>query len=275
MNEINTAGTGTVTAPAQAPAAAAPVVQAQAPIPGTPEYAAQMAALAPANVPDKFKNQDGSVNLAALTEAYKQLENKQSGKAPAAEPAKAEGEVNLDAEFAKPAAPAPSTAWATAQQELATEGKISDATKAAIKTQHNATDEMITGMELGYRAQRMELGRQVADAVGGQENLKAAIAYAKANLTPEELSSLRASIGTPAGTLALKGLLATMKSATPAVVAPAAPKSILDITPAPVGEAITPFASQAEMIACFNDVRYKTGNPAYQAWVGKRMAMTR
>ena len=69
MNEENTQNTESIETEA-------PVTPA-APEPGSDEYNARMAAegsVALGNVPDKFKNEDGTVNMEAFSQSYMELE---------------------------------------------------------------------------------------------------------------------------------------------------------------------------------------------------------
>lgn len=273
---------------AETPAATVTPMVPAAPQPGSPEYAARVAANAPANVPAKFKNPDGTVNLPALTEAYRQLEVKQSTqpkadapKADAATAVTAKTETaSLDEAFKAADAPRVNL-WATAQAELAAEGKISDVTRAGLKTAHNADDNMIDGMVAGYKAQRSELGRNLAAVVGGQENLNKVIAYAKVNMDPAALTDLRKSLETPMGPLVLAGLNARMQAASPAAapaVKPAGePKSILDTAvggDSKSGGTAQPFATYAEFIAAYRDPRYLHGDQEFQKLVAARTMAT-
>lgn len=264
--------TTTVTTPEAAPVT--PVTPA-APKPGTPEGNAALAAMVPANLPEKFRNADGTANVAALVDAYKAAENKISGQpAPVVKAPEVDAEVNLDAAFT---AVKTDGAWKTAQAELAADGKISEATRATLRKQHNADDNMIDGMAQGFKLAREATGRRLAAAVGGAENLNKTIEWAKANMKPEEVQGLRSALETINGPLILRGLYAEMTSKT-VTDAPAAqsrePSSILDVSPTGAkGQEITPFTSRQEMLAAFKDPR-QSYDRNYQIWTAKRMQMT-
>jgi hypothetical protein len=263
------------------PALAAPVttVVASAPAKGSPEHAASMAAMAPANVPDKFKNTDGTVNVAALTEAYRALEVKQSAapKPPVEEnpaaPKGAEG-VNVDALLDGTAPSA--NPWETAQAELAADGKISDATKKVLKDKNGVTDSMLSGVENGWKAEQAQKGAKLAEAVGGLENLKAVLTYAQTKYNPAQIKELRSALNGPSAPWVLKGLAAELQASRPA--APAAPKgeprSILDTVAAGGGDgAVQPYASASDMIADIRSRKYQT-DPAYRENAARRIALT-
>ena len=64
---------------------------------GTPEHAAAMAATVPSNVPAKFKNEDGSVNMEAFTQSYAELEKQFHGNGPEAVTAEPVAPINAPA----------------------------------------------------------------------------------------------------------------------------------------------------------------------------------
>lgn len=243
-----------------------PVVAAPAaPKPGTPEHAAAMASLAPANVPDKFKNADGTVNVAALTDAYKALEVRQSTTTPP--PATVTPPVDLDAAFKTPVVAPATDAWKSAQAELAAEGKISDATRTVLKTA-NVPDAVIDGMIAGHAAQRQAIGTNLATAAGGVENLNKAILHARKTMNDTQLAALRTTLEGPTGSLVIAGLVAQMNAANPAPRVE--PKSvILDGASMPGGEPVA-FTSNSEMLAAFRDPRY-AADPKYREYCGRRM----
>lgn len=247
---------------------AAPIVK------GSPEWSARMAAVAPANVPDKFKRPDGTVNMEALTQAYRELEQKQSGKPvveqPAVETVVESAEApSLDSLLT--AAPATS-GWDAAQAELATDGKISDATKAALKSKHGASDAVISSLEAGFKAQQSVTTSKLAESVGGMENLKATLQFAASKLDPAGVKALKASLTGPMGPLVLKGLAAELAGTKVVTATPKGePKSILDIaTGGGTGGAVVPFKSAAEMMAAIRSPKYHQ-DPEFRDQVARRI----
>ena len=241
------------------------------------EAKAAMAANAPANVPDKFKNADGTVNLEALVQGYKEAEKKIG--APKKDEAKPDAKPapSLDEAFAAPEPPKGNT-WAEAQAEIAKDGKLSQTTREALKKNHAATDDMIDGMVAGAQAQRALVGQRLADAVGGVEKMNAAIAYAKSTMKPDELASLKDALSGKTGPMILKGLYADMASKAGTKTATKTdsdePKSAQDLQEGADTSVVTPFSSQAEHLAAIRDPRYKY-NEDYRAWVTKRAVASR
>lgn len=264
--------------PGSAPVVAAPVAAAPAapvaPVKGSPEYNAQMAALAPANVPDKFKNADGSVNMAALVEGYKALEVKQSQGVTAPEVAAptTEKAPSLDDAFKAPVVAPATDVWKAANAELDADGKISDATRESLRKAHNATDDMIDGMIAGRVAQRESIGRRLADAAGGAEQMSAAIQHARKSMSEPQLAALRSALEGPTGELVMRGLVAQM-GGTQAVAKPAEPRSVVDTVIAAPVNASQPFSTNQEMLAAFRDPRYNV-DPQYTEYAARRMAAT-
>lgn len=284
MSEVNNGIDQLIETP-EAPAAANTIQQAAPsgkPAKGSPEYKAQMAARAPASVPAKFKNQDGSVDVAKLTQAYQELERKntqdsqEAAVTPPIAAATASGKpegISIDDVFNTQSKPA-TDAWKLAQTELSTTKQLSAETKESLKKAYNATDEMIDGMIAGFQAQRLELGRRLADAVGGQDKLTKVIEHAKVTMKPEQLQQLRVDLEGPNGALIIKGLLYTMPAAAAPTSASGVPASTLNLAPGNAPPSITGFRSQTELLAAFNDPKYKSGDPAFRELVARRMIAT-
>lgn len=255
------------------PVAPPQVVVAQMPVPGTPEHAARMAAMAPANIPAQYKNADGSVNLAALTEGFRAQGQAQAPAKPEADPLPGL-DFDIDAAMSQAATTGP-TPWQKLQAELDAGGKISDATRKELKEKNGLDDTTLASLEAGHRAQQAQAARKLADSVGGVENLRATLQFASSKYPQAELDQLRASLKGPMGTMILKGLAAEMNahrqaSQTP-TPRPSEPKSILDLglSGGPSQE-VKAFKSVGEMLVAIRDPKY-TYDPDYREQVARRI----
>lgn len=240
-------------------------------------HAANTAAMNPLAVPDAYKV-DGKVDVQKLAAAYLQASAPAAGSTPApvtpkaAEPPKAPA-VDIDAAFR--AAP-PADLWKTVEAEVKNDGDVSPATKALMAKQ-GIPESMISGVVGGIKAERAAIGSRLAQAAGGEENLRKVIDHVRATVPGDQLPALRNALEDPVlGPVVMRGLAAGLTPAAPAATpaAPREPKSILDITPAQAGNSVTPFASSAEMLSAFKDPRYFS-DPAFRELAGKRMLETK
>jgi hypothetical protein len=259
------------------------------PIPDNAMRQAVVAARAPANVPDKFKNQDGTVNLEALAAGYRELEAgntqakqaaavaaqiaQETAKPEATEEKPATGGLDLDSLLTKAQAP---NLWQVAQAEIQADGKVSDATKKALVTTHGVDETVIAGMEMGHKAQAQVQTAKLAAAVGGVENLKTVLSRAAAKLDERQLGELKTALKGPMAGLVLRGLAAQlgMVAEAPKATTPAAtePRSILDGFVSGGGvKGIQPYKSAGEMIADIRNPKYAV-DPEFRDQVAARIA---
>lgn len=221
-------------------------------------------------VPAKFKNPDGSVNVAALAQSYGELEKKAS--APVAPVVKVTGD-ELDAAFTSAATPQVDL-WGTAQSELANEGAVSATTRAALKTAHKVTDAVIDGMVAGAKAQSALVGAKLSEVAGGVENLNAAIAHATATRNPQQLQELRSALKSNLGPMVLRGLMAEMGTKTVQNQGQSGPASMNDVTTGVSSmNSTAPFTDAREYLSAFQDPRYYN-DPVYREAVVRRAAAT-
>jgi len=272
---------------------------AEAPAKDQATLNAEMAASVPAMVPAKFKDANGIVNVQAMAEAYRELERKmhaasdpaaaaaQAAAAKAAEKpeiettvaaaaaAQAAGATTFAEALSGAAAPAAGGVdWKAAEAELAVSGTFKVETVTKLKAA-GVPETVIIGMVNGHKARQQVIFSQAAELVGGQGNLQAALAYAKANYTAEQKQALQQALGGPLSAQTLRGLWAEAQQA-----GGAGEGQQVD-TSAQIGGGITPkrgtikpFLSQQEMMAAMNDPRYKF-DPAYQGEVAARAAVAK
>ena len=256
-----------------------------APTPGTPEYDKAMAEAAakggvtingekvggeaapegekpqrPEHIPEKFWNAEkGEVNLEAWAKSYHELEQKQSEKpAEKKEGEKKEGEKANTSE--------PAALREKANAEFAKDGKLSDATYAEYE-KHGVSREQIDGYIEGQQAIATMRQREAFDAVGGEDQYKAMIGWARTALTPAEIEAYDRDVLTgkdaAVRTNAIKGLAARYAAEN------GKDGQLLGGTNhGAVGDH---FKSKAEMVKAMSDPQYKK-DAAYREQVAQKTA---
>ena len=233
------------------------VTEAPAPAaPGSAEYNAQMAAegqVAMGNVPAKFVQADGSVNMEAFAKSYLELENKLSTDAaspvevgdkpkpadPVEDEAKSdEGKVEPEAPVEELRVPDPveepteeETVEAAATIGV-TEEDLSGMTADIMRTgdisaeqradliNRGVADAVINAMVDGQRARMRDQYTKAADIVGGSDRLSKIFGWAAATLSPEQRTQINAGLSSDASELTLRGL-ASMYDTSQGEAAPA------------------------------------------------------
>lgn len=257
-----------------------------APVIGTPEYDAAMAAKfdatqaptteavpsptteadAPAKpdwLPEKFWK-DGKADYAGLAESYKQLE---SGKAKPATAAEVPPEAAAVAtkEDAAQALESVGLDYAAISARYQASGSLDPADRAALN-KAGVPDGMIDAYVAGQQAQADAFLSSVYDSVGGQEKFTELVTWAKTGLSAAELTAYNKTVegGDPAATkLAVAGLQARFEAANGVT-----PNLVTASTGAAVGGPV--FRSTTELTTAMNDPRYKT-DPAYRQDVIERL----
>jgi hypothetical protein len=246
------------------------------PIKETPaEYAAQMAAKS-GQVPDKFKNEDGSVNIEALSDSYRALENKLHAPAPEVEEGSPVAvdqptvgttpQTTMDEMLS--AEPEPTTnVWSRVEAESRA-GSISESTIAELRAA-GVPDSVINNYKSGVKAQAAARTTEAANAVGGVDNLKATMDYARNTFSREQMGALKAQLNGPLWEATLKGLALQAGVTGTQPVAYRNPSTSAPVA-SPQAEKIVPFSSQTEMTVAIRDPRYRFDSD-YQQWVQARI----
>jgi len=264
------------------------------PIPAdTPEARAEVnAKVALANpdmVPDKFKNEDGSVNGDALLQSYLHMEQKMSG-APDTEdqlaneqpeavtdPAHAlvEGDSTPDSDslaeaFDGPEIPEGSELWNRVEKEFSSSGELTPETFKALK-EAGVPDALIASASYGRQA-KMKSDMDKAYAItGGKEDFDATMNWAKDNLNDTEREAVSEGLKGSNALVILEGLHARRVTAQPASsgqidTGAASPSAIGGTSDAN----LRPFENSREQHAALSDPRYGS-DPEYQKQVDKRL----
>lgn len=238
----------------------------------TPAPAANAAPAAAPEVPAKFKNADGTPNVAAILASYSELEKKQSQAAPAAAtPPAAEGtppaaEPAPGVKIEKPAAAAPApladalTAFRTAYDagtEL-TDDHFKPLTDAGLPR------EMIDTYLAGVKAIESTIELSAHEAAGGKDKFEAARTWAASALTDAELDYYNTQAGNPAtAKQAVEWLMGKHGSANPSEGA------VIDAQAAQ-GAGGDNFTSQAQVTEAIASREYKT-DPAFRQKVAEKL----
>lgn len=245
-------------------ASAAIQSQVASPMGGTADPAPAPADTKPArpeNVPEQFWDAEkGAVNTDALLKSYAELQA-----AKAAPEAKSEEAKPGDGKTAEEAVAAAKLDMATLQAEFAAEGKLSDASMAALEKAgfgRDVVDSYIAGqVALAQVAQQEAFG-----LVGGEAQYGQMLTWAQSALSPAEVEAFNAAVVNPAARKqAILGLKAQMEAAVGRD-----PRLVSGATQGAGNEG--PFASRAEAVAAMKDARYRT-DPAYRASVERRVGL--
>ena len=250
-----------ITPPAPAPA---PAQNNGAPAPQFPQIAP---APAPTDdgIPVKFRNADGSVNVAALAKSYKELEMQRTVQQRPA--------VTLPSALAPQPAPGqpppaqqPLPMEALGREFMANDGNFLPETISALAARgYNA--EMVLGHFAGQRALAEQRAVKGYEAAGGKEAFETMKQWAGANWTPEEKSAFTqmVSMGPAAMQTAVRDLKARYEAANGTQQG--------QLTQGTPQGGVAGFASQYEQNAAINDPRYRQ-DAAYRATVERRVLMS-
>lgn len=276
-----------------------PEVETPAPIvPGSPEYNAQMAAegsAATGQVPDKFKNEDGSVNVENLAKSYMELEKMRASgvpveAAPAAEttepaaPAVEEPEALVD-ELRVPDAPEePETPEVKADSKVVTDeemtqytseimrsGDITPESKAAL-IERGIPESLINSMVEGQRATMRSQYQRAGDIVGGEDRLSKIFGWAAKNLDEGQRAAVNAGLASTASEATLRGLASMYDSSVQGTPKAAEPREAPRYAANPAGrEVVTGFKSKAEY---YGAIDAASKDPSLQAALIERASKT-
>lgn len=245
----------------------------------------------PAQIPQKFKDADGTVNVDALTTSYLELERARSGAsadaAPATEttePSAADAAAALtqndssDAEsladaLADPKAPEGSDLWAAVGKEFDETGTLSEGTVAGL-LKAGVPQTMISAAVEGRKAKQQQDMVKAAELVGGKSELDATLAWAKANLSQSEKAAIIPLLRGPSAETVLMGMHQRRLAAAPKPDGQVDTSTVVGGT-LPQGNPhanLKPFRDWSEQKAAMADPRYKS-DPDYRATCEARLML--
>lgn len=165
-------------------------------------------------VPAKFLNADGSVNVAALAKSFKELEKRFHGGDRGQEPDPPSAPSDADA-AARAATQAAGIDYAALVSEFQTAGKLSDATYDRLKAA--GIDRTVVDDYVGLKTREADARRaEILAEVGGQEGFTRLSEWAKTSLSEAELAAYnKIANGTDyeATRIALRGIQAKFQKA--------------------------------------------------------------
>jgi hypothetical protein len=211
----------------------------------------------PAWLPDNFKTPE---DFAA---SYKELQTKLGTKQETPK------EPQVTPEAAKVAVEQAGLDMAALGREIAANGKLSDASVAALKAK--GLDEATINQHVeGTKALASQYRATLAQAIGGEENLVELGAWAKVNLTDKQAAAFDAALGSgdaELASLAIRGVYSRYVEAEGSD-----PKLVSG--EGDVSKGIEPFRDSAEVTAAMRDPRYQTSE-AYRQDVAKRLGVSK
>jgi hypothetical protein len=226
----------------------------------------------PAHIPEKFwDGEKGEVRVEALAKSYAELEK---GRAPTTEKP-AEGTektsltlpTNATVDQAREVAEKAGLDVNALAAEYARDGKLSDASVAAIKAK-GFTDAQIEAYTAGQQALADQVRNDVFSTVGGEANYAAMTKWAAANMSQAEMDAYDRMVTTSdinTVKFAVAGLAARYEKANGST------PTLLDGN---TGSAATQgYASRAQQVEAQKDPRYAK-DPAYRAEVLRKIAAT-
>ena len=243
----------------------------------------------PAMVPDKFKNEDGSVNGDALLQSYLHMEQRMSG-VPVSEtpPANEQPQAVTDPSqalktedtadagsiaeaFDGPAAPEGSDLWKQVETELSTGGEITPETFNALK-QAGVPESLIASAAYGRQAKMKSDMDSAYEITGGKESFDATMEWAKTNLSEADKATMSQGLKGPNSLMILQGLHAKYQASAESsgqVDTGSAGQPALG----PAADRIVAFTSPREQHAAMCDPKY-ISDPEYRAKVDMRLQLS-
>ena len=212
------------------------------------------------DIPDKFMNQDGSVNVEALTSSYRELEKKIS--TPAEDPT-----PEQSAEIDKAVSLITPEETETFNKELIETGDLSKESYESLVAK-GIPQEMVERYVSGQKAEAAKAQDDLYDTVGGEETYGKVMAWAKDNISKEEADAFDSAIDTgniELVKMSVRGLHARY------IAANGRPNLISgDVSGGTSGSA---YRSWAEVTKAMKDPRYQS-DPSYQADVQNKLSLS-
>lgn len=156
-------------------------------------------------------------------------------------------------------------------REYQERGELSTETVTALEKSGLTKGQIETHLR-GLKAIASETRREVAGAVGGEEQLDAVRVWAETNLTPAEIKAYDTAVSS--GDTALAKLLVQGINARFTEANGSPEPKLLGGEKIPSTTGIKPFASNMEVVQAMKDKRYKAGEPNYVREVERRLAMS-
>jgi hypothetical protein len=231
-------------------------------------------------VPLKFKNDDGTTNVEALTQAYVNLERAKLGGeptpvvpdptpvAPVAPVVPTEPTTDTIGDILTKKEPDVVLDWTAVRAEISEKGELSAETLGKLNEAGIPTDLVNAAIE-GQKMKAQAQMSKASDIVGGVENLKGLLEWARGQFNEAERMTLAQALEGPLAETTLKGLFEAYKAAKPGTLVSTAGDPSAGL--APGATIIKQYANEKEMFADMNDKRYQY-DPDWQEHVRLRCA---
>lgn len=210
----------------------------------------------PSWLPEKFKTAED------FAKSYTELEKKlgQSGKPKAKQPVEEVADKDGKVDMAK------------VTREYQANGELSSETRKALEKSGLSTGQIDTHLR-GLQAIQSETRREVAAAIGGEEQLDNVRVWAEANLSADEIAAYDGAVksgNTALAKLMMRGINAQYVDANGSDE----PKLQAGET-IPSDKGLKPFKSNTEVVTAMRDPRYKKGDREYVKSVERRLAISK
>lgn len=268
-----------------------------APKPGTDEYNARMAAegsVALGNVPDKFKNEDGTVNMEAFAQSYMELEKQFH--APKEEPAveeasnteSSDGPDALVEELRVPEVDASEEEvveqaekvgitqedLSVMTSELMRTGTISEDQRSTLNSR-GVDNAVIDAVLEGQRARMRQQYAQAADIVGGSDRLSKIFGWAAHTLDEVQRTHINAGLASNASEVTLRGLASMYDTAMSNQPRNTEMRSVNKPAQNPSGrETITGYSTKAEYYKAYDELMNNPHDTKLRSSIEDRMRKT-
>lgn len=234
------------------------------------------------DVPDKFKDKDGNVDIESLIKSYKELEKKIGSKQDTTENQdnNTEKKDNNDnkqtlkienVEDAIKVATEKGIDFSKLESEFAKSGNLSEETYTMLNDK-GIPKEIVQQFIAGQQARTIAIRNEILQSVGGEEKYTEMVVWAKNNLSDSEINSYNKAMNTNDKgiiDLAVNGLKAKYIEANGK-----APKLVSGKSPSSANtSSLQPFKSMQQYIEAMKDSRYQKDS-VYRDEVYKRLGIS-
>tara|TARA_B100001093_G_scaffold152768_1_gene145455 strand:- start:9894 stop:10778 length:885 start_codon:yes stop_codon:yes gene_type:complete len=267
-----------------------------APEPGSAEYNARMAAegaTALGDVPDKFKNEDGTVNMEAFTQSYMELEKQfhapkeetvveeASNTETSDGPDAVVDELRVpDVESADDVVTEAANVGITKEDlgsmtaELMKTGEINSDQRASLNAK-GVDDVVIDAVVEGQKARMRAQYATASEYVGGSERLSKIFGWAAHNLDENQRAHINAGLAGDASEITLRGLASMYDKAIQSDPASMEMRSSVKPSQNPAGrEVVQGFSTKAEYYESYETLLKNPHDTKLRGQIEERMQLT-
>lgn len=220
---------------------------------------------------------DGTFNIEGLAAAYTTLESTRNQKvAPVVNQVTTQVDLSTAPKLNIEEASSPAQIdWDKMSREVQQYGTLQPATRQNLISA-GMSEAIIDQHVAGVKAVAENNIRKMADTIGGMENYENFVVWSNANMSIEDRQALVSSMNQPGGHLALAGAFAQYQNAGGLLGAQGGEPNDINTLTAGGGrnvQGVSPFQSKLERFSAFKDLRYGR-DPEYTAQVWERVRAT-